>query len=221
MRYIKHLSLVGTLTVGCALAQTPPPQSTQPEAASSPHQREVTGESAAETPANTSPEAKAASTPHQKEVMAGEASGKAEDASGADPATFVKKASQGGMTEVELGKLAAGKTGNAAVRAFAARMVKDHGQANMELSSIAKRKNLQPATALDAEHQAMVDELRAKSGSEFDAAYAKMMMSAHDKTIGLFEGAAKSSDKDLAAFATKTLPTVKEHKRMAETLPGS
>ena len=41
----------------------------------------------------------------------------------------------------------------------------------------------------------------------------------HNKAIALFESATKASDPDLAGFAKKTLPTLKEHKQMAEKLP--
>ena len=36
-----------------------------------------------------------------------------------------------------------------------------------------------------------------------------------------FEGATKSSDKDVAAFAQRTLPTLERHKQMADSLPTS
>jgi putative membrane protein len=42
----------------------------------------------------------------------------------------------------------------------------------------------------------------------------------HSKAIALFESAAGASDPDLAKFAKKTLPTLKEHKELAEKLPG-
>jgi putative membrane protein len=138
----------------------------------------------------------------------------------ADPATFTEHAAQAGMTEVELGKIAQTKGKSADVKAFGAQMVKDHGKANMELASIAKPKGLTVPTKLDAKHQAMVDELSAKSGAEFDAAYAEHMAMDHDKAVDLFTSASQSSDKDLAAFAKKTLPTIKEHKKMAEALTG-
>jgi putative membrane protein len=44
------------------------------------------------------------------------------------------------------------------------------------------------------------------------------MASDHAKAITLFDDAAKSGDKEISAFAEKTLPTLKEHKRMADRL---
>lgn len=132
--------------------------------------------------------------------------------------SFVSAAAQDGMTEVALGKLAAAKSQRSDVKTFADRMVKDHGQANAELEALAKSKNLQVPKKLDAEHQSMVDRLSSKSGAEFDDAYAQHMASDHAKAITLFEDAAKLGDKEISAYAEKTLPTLKEHKRMADRL---
>lgn len=138
-----------------------------------------------------------------------------------DPTTFVTKAAQGGLTEVALGKLAAAQSQDAKIRDFGEHMVKDHTKANDELTNIAKKKGLDVPASLDAEHQAIVQDLKSKSGSDFDTAYSKQMETDHAKTVALFEGATKSSDTDLAAFARKTLPTLKEHKQMADKLPGA
>lgn len=136
------------------------------------------------------------------------------------PAVFVSKAAQDGMTEVELGKLALGKTKNAEVREFAQRMVTDHGKANQELASIAKNKGIDPPKTLDASHKNLVSKLQSEEGDAFDLEYSRHMNMDHDKAIELFEAASNSPDADLAGFAKKTLPTLKEHKEMASKLPG-
>ena len=136
------------------------------------------------------------------------------------PAVFVSKAAQDGMTEVELGKIALGKTQNSEVRDFAQRMVADHGKANQELAAIAKTKGINAPKTLDAQHKDMVRKLESQSGAAFDVEYSRHMNMDHDKAIELFEAASKSSDADLAGFAKKTLPTLKEHKEMASKLPG-
>ena len=135
------------------------------------------------------------------------------------PSVFVKKAAQDGMTEVQLGKIALDKSQNEQIREFAQRMVADHGKANDELASLAKSKGIDAPKTLDAEHEAMVKKMDAKSGAAFDADYAKAMSMDHTKAIALFESASKSADADLAAFAKKTLPTLKEHKQLANKLP--
>jgi putative membrane protein len=139
-------------------------------------------------------------------------------AASSDPQTFVKKAAQDGMTEVQLGKLAQQKSSNADVKEFGARMVKDHSKANAELESVAKSKNLDVPKSLESKHRAVIDELKGKSGAEFDAAYAENMASDHAKAVDLFTQASQSSDAEIASFAKKTLPTLQEHKQMADSL---
>lgn len=138
-----------------------------------------------------------------------------------DPSVFVEKAAMSGMTEIEAARAALSKSQDPGIRTFAERMVKDHTAANTELSSLARVKGLTPPTRLDAEHQAALKSMTAKSGTEFDRAYSEHMNMDHSKAIALFEAASKSPDADLAGFAQKTLPTLREHKRMAEKLPGT
>jgi putative membrane protein len=202
---------------------SPPSSSPDPAAASSPHQRSVTGSDGPEAPAEGSSGPGAATSPHQQDAMRGDPNhhGMAVDHNGADPTTFVAKAAQGGMTEVALSKAAVTKSSDPSVNKFADQMVQDHQKANDELSAIAKKKGLSVPAALDAEHQAVVQKINNKSGGEFDQAYGKQMAMDHAKTVALFEGATQSTDSDLAAFAKKTLPTLKEHKQMAGKLPGA
>ena len=138
-----------------------------------------------------------------------------------DPATFVTEATQGGMTEVALSKAAATQSSDSGVKKFAQQMVQDHQEANAELSAVAKKKGLNVPASLDAAHQAMVQKISSKSGTEFDQAYGRQMAMDHAKTVALFDSATQSTDPDLAAFAKKTLPTLKEHKQMAAKLPGA
>jgi putative membrane protein len=132
--------------------------------------------------------------------------------------SFVTQAAQDGMTEVQLGKLAQEKSQNSSIQSFGSRMVKDHSQANDDLASIAKAKNLTVPTSLDAKHQKMVEQMSSKSGAAFDAAYTRDMASDHTKAVKLFTSESNSKDSDLAGFAKKTLPTLKDHKKMADDL---
>lgn len=200
--------------------------SADPAAASSPHQRSVTSSGTPEAPATGSSAASAASSPHQQDAVGsdrrgGSHHGMGADPAGADPTTFVTKAAQGGMTEVALSKAAATKSSDPGVKKFAEQMVQDHEKANEELSTIAKKKGLDVPASMDAEHQAIVQKINAKSNRDFDQAYGKQMALDHAKTVALFQGATQSTDPDLAAFAKKTLPTLQEHKQMAGKLPGA
>ena len=135
---------------------------------------------------------------------------------------FIMDAAMGGMMEVELGRVAAEKGMNDAVKQFGQRMVDDHSKANSELMSLASSKGITLPTELDAKHRAEVTKFSALSGAELDREYTKMMVSDHRKDVSEFEKeSTRGTDADLKAFATKTLPTLQEHLRMAEALPGA
>jgi putative membrane protein len=140
------------------------------------------------------------------------------DSQGVSAETFIKKASQDGLTEVQLASLAQKKSQSEDVRKFAGQMQTDHGKANSELESIAASRHITVSTALDSEHQAMLTELNGKNGSAFDAAYADHMVAAHNKAVALFKSGAQSQDQDISGFAAKTLPTLEHHKGMADEL---
>jgi putative membrane protein len=133
--------------------------------------------------------------------------------------TFVMKAAQGGMTEVDLGKIASAQGDSQDVKDFGSKMVTDHGQANSELMSIAQSKGLTVPDKLDAKHQGMVDRMQAKSGSDFDKAYVAAMLKAHKADDALFmKEASDGTDPDIKAFAAKTDQTVKMHLSMIEDI---
>jgi putative membrane protein len=74
-------------------------------------------------------------------------------------------------------------------------------------------------TAMDAEHQKKLDELRALNGQEFDVAYDKAQLQGHKDAVALFESYAKNGDNpDLKKWAAKTLPHLKQHLKLAEKL---
>jgi putative membrane protein len=135
---------------------------------------------------------------------------------------FIMDAAMGGMMEVELGRVAAEKGMSDAVKQFGQRMVDDHSKANSELMSLASSKGMTLPTELDAKHREQVTKFSAMSGAELDREYTKMMVSDHRKDVSEFEKeSTRGTDADLKAFASKTLPTLQEHLKMAEALPGA
>jgi putative membrane protein len=125
--------------------------------------------------------------------------------------TFVDKAAVGGMFEVESSQLALKMSSNLDVKQFADMMVNDHGKANAELKSLADKQGLTVPSGLDEEHAALVKTL-AKAGGQFDAAYAKAQLDAHEAAVELFENyASKGDNKELQMFAVTTLPTLHGH----------
>ncbi|WP_175687222.1 DUF4142 domain-containing protein [Burkholderia anthina] len=133
-------------------------------------------------------------------------------------AEFVDKAALAGKTEVQASQLALKQAQSADVRAFAKRMVADHGKANATLNEIAARLGMKPQIEQITDPD--VEALRGKSGHDFDVAYvAAVGPDAHRKAIALFEGEARDGkDAQLRAFARSTLPTLRHHLSMAQTV---
>jgi putative membrane protein len=125
---------------------------------------------------------------------------------------FIRKAAQGGMTEVALGKLAAEKGGSDDVKDFGNRMVKDHTQINDNLKEVAGKMNVKVPADLNAKHQAMVDKFSNLSGAAFDKAYVPAMIKDHKKDISEFEKADQTvKNPDLKKFIEDSTPMMKDH----------
>jgi len=134
-------------------------------------------------------------------------------------ASFVQKAGEGGMAEVELSKLAEKSASAPAVRQFASKMVQDHGANNKELLTIAAHENIAPPKDLDAEHAALRDKLASLKGAEFDRTYVEAMRADHQKMDDLLKSSqATVSTEELRTFIKKTTPVVEAHLHMAQDL---
>jgi putative membrane protein len=136
-----------------------------------------------------------------------------------DPADkdFVMKAAQGGMAEVMLGQMASTKGSSPDVKNFGNRMVSDHGKANDELKQLAQNKGMALPADVDDESKKMSDKLNAASGKDFDKQYISGMVDDHEKDVKEFEKESKDAkDLDLKTWASKTLPTLQDHLKMAK-----
>jgi len=134
-----------------------------------------------------------------------------------DDQEFVNKAAQGGMAEVMLGQTASTKGTSPDVKNFGNRMVSDHGKANDELKQLAQTKGVTLPADVDDESRKMSDKLAKLSGKDFDKEYISGMVEDHEKDVREFEKASKDAkDPDLKAWATKTLPTLQDHLKMAK-----
>jgi putative membrane protein len=135
---------------------------------------------------------------------------------------FVRKASEGGKAEVELGELATRKASSDAVKKFGQRMVDDHTKANEQLETLAGKEGVTPPTKPDAQQRREKGRLEKLSGGEFDREYMRLMVEDHTKDVDEFERESKdASDPGLRAFAADTLPTLKEHLSLAKSTAES
>lgn len=132
---------------------------------------------------------------------------------------FIEKAAKSGMMEVRTARLAVERGSDPRVRSFAQKLVSDHDRANAELSELAGRKGVSlPQDDNDHQFKSLSD----KAGVEFDQRFVGHMSDEHEDDIELFEKASrKSDDSEVAAFASKQLPILQEHRRMAQDIEKS
>jgi putative membrane protein len=132
---------------------------------------------------------------------------------------FVSQAAVSDMFEIESSKLAQ-QHGDASSKKFAAKMIKDHTGTSTELKAIAAKAKLEVPAAMDSSHQSKLDKLKGLQGADFDKEYDSMQAAAHKDAVDLFERYAKAGDnKDFKAFASKHLPHLKQHLKLANDLP--
>jgi putative membrane protein len=134
---------------------------------------------------------------------------------------FVKKAAEGGHSEVALGQLAQEKGSNPDVKSYGQQLVQDHTQANSQLMQIAQQKDLkldEDKSKDDREYK----RLSKATGSDFDRQFVEHEVKDHEKDIKEFEKAAKDSkDPQVRDFAAQVLPKLREHLAMAQRLQQS
>ncbi len=132
---------------------------------------------------------------------------------------FAQLVTAGGLAEVELGRLAAGKSTNDEVKAFADRMVGDHTDANAKLKAIADKSRMPLPDRLDPDHEKMRADLEKLDGARFDLEYMKAQVIDHQKTVQLLVWEiGQGQDADVQQFAKETLPKVLEHLEMARQI---
>ena len=137
-------------------------------------------------------------------------------------AAFYKSAAQGGIAEVELGKLAQEKSSSPSVKEFGAMMVSDHSAANEKLEGIAAGKGIDLPTSPGAGEMATKAKLEVLKGTSFDESYIKGMIKDHEEDIKEFQKeAASGRDPDAKAFAKATLPTLQAHLKKIQSIAAS
>lgn len=136
---------------------------------------------------------------------------------------FFMQAAMSGMKEVELSRLAVTRASSDALRQFAQQMVDDHTRTNAELMQLASSKGVSLPAAPDAKLQAMLTRMGALSGAGFDRAYHKEAgVNEHQKAVKLFERTStRAQDADVRAFAARTLPALRMHLSMAQSMSGA
>ena len=101
---------------------------------------------------------------------------------------FVNKVAISDMFEIQSSRLALSKNPGADTKPFADKMVADHEKTSSELKSLVNSGKVKATlpTDLDSEHLKMFEELKGKTGQDFDRSYDAMQLKGHREAVALF-----------------------------------
>lgn len=124
---------------------------------------------------------------------------------------FVGKVSQGGLYEVEAGKVAAIRATTPVVKNFGVLESHDHEGVNSGLKRIAGVTGVAIKPGLNEEFTQRLAKLKATSADQFDAYYIEDMKQIHNKDEGLFVQESSEGSEPYKKFANQTAVLVKAH----------
>lgn len=132
------------------------------------------------------------------------------------------------QVDIDAGKFAAEKTGNAEVKKFAQTMITDHTAVNRSAVDLVTRLKVTPeqndtSRALQEGGEKNLAALRALTGREFDKAYAQHEVDYHEQVIEALDAVLipNAQNSELKALLVKVRPAFIEHLSHARHLLSS
>lgn len=124
---------------------------------------------------------------------------------------FLENTAQSNYSEIEGSKLALKQASNPKVKAYAQRMIKEHGAMQKDLEALAKRKGYTLPKEGSLAQRAQLKALGASNGGDFDKMYTShIAVAGHDNTALAFQNATtQAEDADIQAFAKKYVETLR------------
>jgi putative membrane protein len=129
-------------------------------------------------------------------------------------------------SEIEAAQLATQKAQSPEVRNYATRLVDEHIHMMMidKNRQVAEQTNIQPekpqvASTMKSTHEKTMQDLRNKSGHDFDRAYIDYQVKMHEEAVNLVENTAGSADNQrLKQHLMQTRPDLQSHLAEAKTI---
>jgi len=135
-------------------------------------------------------------------------------------AKFLVLAGSSNTLELQLSKLAQQRATNQAVKDYANMMVEHHTMAAQEMKKLLSSKGAMiPDTALLPMHKLQIETVMAAQGADFDKAYMRIMVDAHEEDVDEFEDEVTDArDADVRAFASRMMPVLQTHYSRAKEI---
>jgi len=134
------------------------------------------------------------------------------------PREFLYNALKGDNSEIMLGNLAADRARDPAVRDYGRKLANDHSQARGEVLDVGGRFGIRSTREMAPEARDERDRLMGMRGRDFDREFVRYMIDDHRKDIGDFRDEAREHHGPVSDLASRQLPTLREHLRIAQSL---
>jgi putative membrane protein len=133
---------------------------------------------------------------------------------------FALAATQSDQYEIEAGWVAVTQSQNPRVRAFAQQMIDAHTRTQQDICTAATASGLAPPPlAMSSDQAALLSALQSLRGTDFDQAYARQQVLAHDQALAVEQSyAAAGTDPNLTALARVGTPLIQHHLEMAQQI---
>lgn len=133
--------------------------------------------------------------------------------------TFLVRAANAAMTEMEMVRMTGQTATMQPVKDFAAMLGTEHRNLQSEIKSLAESKKIVLPAAVSNDDQKDINDLAEKTGNNFDKTFMNEMIDRHKECIRLYEGASKDAgDADIKTFANNTLAKLRLHLDSAQAL---
>lgn len=134
---------------------------------------------------------------------------------------YLTAAGQSDQFEIQSGMMAQKMGRMQGVKSFGRMMVTEHGKTTEALMSAVKASGMSPPPPppLRADQQAMLDDLRTRSGDDFDRTYVQQQLMAHQEALSVQTGYAAGGEMPkIKAAAARTAPIVQSHINQLEAM---
>jgi putative membrane protein len=132
---------------------------------------------------------------------------------------FIQKAYLYNKVEIKAAEMALNRNLTAEEKTYTEQLMKEHKEANKELSQLANNKNVSLTETIPNEYQEKINKLGNHNDSDFSEAYLEARIDCHQKAISHLEDISEDSkDVDVRRFAQDGLVAVKGHLDTAKRL---
>lgn len=130
---------------------------------------------------------------------------------------FLITAARTDMIEAHEGQMAEDQAQQADIKDLGKTLVQDHTQSYEELTALAAKTGVSIPTGINTAREATIEQLARLKGNSFDRAFDRDEIAAHKRLVASFKREAEhAKDPDVKAYATKMIPVVEKHLKLAE-----